>query len=279
MAQHTANLEWPDPVGAISAEKVSFAFGETTTIKDVSFQLRPGTALAIVGPSGCGKSTLCKLLLGIWPPTDGKIRIDGAELKTWDSEKLGAFFGYLPQDVDLFAGTVAENIARMKQVDPEKVVKAAQLAGVHELILKLPNGYDTPIGDYGQGLSGGQRQRIGLARALYGDPCVIVLDEPNSNLDEEGEIRLMHSLKRLKLAGKTIVLVAHRPSVLAVVDEIMVMQEGGTVSLYGPRAMIMQKMAVARQNPGIAARRQEFRSRPQVTVKMDRRNADELAAV
>ncbi len=252
----------PDPIGAISAEKVSFAFGETTTIKDVSFQLRPGTALAIVGPSGCGKSTLCKLLLGIW-----------------DSEKLGAFFGYLPQDVDLFAGTVAENIARMKQVDPEKVVKAAQLAGVHELILKLPNGYDTPIGDYGQGLSGGQRQRIGLARALYGDPCVIVLDEPNSNLDEEGEIRLMHSLKRLKLAGKTIVLVAHRPSVLAVVDEIMVLQEGGTVSMYGPRAMIMQKMAVARQNPGIAARRQEFRSRPQVTVKMDRRNADELAAV
>ncbi len=269
----------PDPVGAISAENVTFAFGETATIKDVSFQLRPGTALAIVGPSGCGKSTLCKLLLGIWPPTDGKIRIDGAELKTWDSEKLGAFFGYLPQDVDLFAGTVAENIARMKQVDPEKVVKAAQLAGVHELILKLPNGYDTPIGDYGQGLSGGQRQRIGLARALYGDPCVIVLDEPNSNLDEEGEIRLMHSLKRLKLAGKTIVLVAHRPSVLAVVDEIMVLQEGGTVSMYGPRAMIMQKMAVARQNPGIAARRQEFRSRPQVTVKMDRRNADELAAV
>ncbi len=156
----------------------------------------------------------------------------------------------------------------MKQVDPEKVVKAAQLAGVHELILKLPNGcYDTPIGDYGQGLSGGQRQRIGLARALYGDPCVIVLDEPNSNLDEEGEIRLMHSLKRLKLAGKTIVLVAHRPSVLAVVDEIMVLQEGGTVSMYGPSRYDNAKMAVARQNPGIAARRQEFRSRPQVTVK------------
>ena len=155
----------------------------------------------------------------------------------------------------------------MKQVDPEKVVKAAQLAGVHELILKLPNGCDTPSAITDRDCREDKDKELAFARALYGDPCVIVLDEPNSNLDEEGEIRLMHSLKRLKLAGKTIVLVAHRPSVLAVVDEIMVLQEGGTVSLYGPSRYDNAKMAVARQNPGIAARRQEFRSRPQVTVK------------
>ncbi len=197
-----------------------------------------------------------------------------------DSEKLGAFFRLLASGCWPFAGTVAENIARMKQVDPEKVVKAAQLAGVRRADTQTSQWLcDTPSVIMDRDCRE-DKDKNWPYKSLVRRSCVIVLDEPNSNLDEEGEIQLMHSLKRLKLAGKTIVLVAHRPSVLAVVDEIMVMQEGGTVSLcLAPRAMIMQKMAVARQNPGIAARRQEFRSRPQVTVKMDRRNADELAAV
>lgn len=273
--QAAERMTLPDPQGAVAVEDVSFSLGETGILKDISFQLRPGTALAVIGPSGSGKSTLCKLLLGIWPATSGKIRLDGADILSWDSERLGAFLGYLPQDVDLFAGTVAENIARMREVDAERVVKAAQFAGVHELILKLPKGYDTPIGDYGQGLSGGQRQRIGLARALYGDPCVVVLDEPNSNLDEEGEARLMHCLKRLKLAGRTVILVAHKPAVLAAMDEILVLREGGQIQLYGPRAFVMQKLATLR-NHQMASARPELR-RPQVSVSMEKRMADEQA--
>ena len=220
---------------------------------------------------------MCKLLLGIWPPASGKIRLDGADLASWNSEKLGAYLGYLPQDVDLFAGTVAENIARMGTLSPECVVKAAQLAGVHDLILKLPGGYDTPISDYGQGLSGGQRQRIGLARALYGDPCVVVLDEPNSNLDEEGEARLMHCVARLKQDKKTVIIVAHKPSVLAVADEILVLQQGGQTLFYGPRAFVMQKMAEMRRQSRNANLRQENPRKPQITVSMDKRGGNERA--
>lgn len=275
-AQTQEAMPLPVPHGAVAVEDMAFSLGETGILKDISFRVRPGTALAIIGPSGSGKSTLCKLLLGIWPASSGTIRLDGADIRSWDSEKLGAYLGYLPQDVDLFAGTVAENIARMGEVDAEQVVRAAQLAGVHELILKLPKGYDTPIGDYGQGLSGGQRQRIGLARALYGAPCVVVLDEPNSNLDEEGEARLMQCLKRLRLAGKTVILVAHKPAVLAAMDEILVLDEGGRIQLYGLRSFVLQKLATLRQPRGMGAGRAAL-LRPQVSVSMDPGKADERA--
>lgn len=252
--QHTLNnsgnaaqrMELPKPHGALTAEGVSFSVQERPLLQGVSFRLKPGTALAIIGPSASGKSTLCKLLLGVWPLGGGKVRLDGADLASWDSEQLGKHLGYLPQEVELFAGTVAENIARMGPVEPEQVVQAARLAGVHDLVLRLPQGYDTPIGDFGQALSGGQRQRIGLARALYGNPQVIILDEPNSNLDEEGEIRLMQCLTHLRQTGTTIVLVAHKPSLLAAADEILAMQQG-RVALYGPRDAVLQKMAEIRQ--------------------------------
>lgn len=261
-------MSLPTPRGELRVEGVAFTMNDAPLLEGVSLHLKPGTTLAIIGPSGSGKSTLCRLLLGIWPPSAGSIRLDGAELASWDSEQLGSFLGYLPQDVELFSGTVAENIARMGTVNAEQVVRAARLAGVHELILRLPGGYDTPIGEYGQGLSGGQRQSIGLARALYGDPCVLVLDEPNSNLDEEGETRLMQSLLRLRQEGKTIVLVAHKPAILAAADEILAFQLKGA-PLYGPRAVIMQKLESLRRQSAPAAQRPAVR-KPLVSISMNK---------
>lgn len=276
LAAHDAaeNMPLPAPRGDLHAESVSFAVGSTPILQGVSFHLRPGTALAVIGPSASGKSTLCKLLLGIWPLNGGSIRLDGADVATWESERLGNFLGYLPQDVDLFAGTVAENIARMGRVNSDQVVRAARLAGVHELILRLPAGYDTPVGEYGQGLSGGQRQRIGLARALYGDPRLIVLDEPNSNLDEEGELRLMQCLTRLWQEGRTVVLVAHKPAILAAVDEILVLQQGGSPLFYGPRHTVLQKMEELRRlsRRGSAPRQAAASRRPQISVSTNRRD-------
>lgn len=243
-------MDLPLPVGDLSAKGVTFSVAGRSILKGINFHLRPGTILAIIGPSASGKSTLCKVLLGIWPLSGGEIRLDGAELALWDSEKLGAFLGYLPQDIELFPGTIAENIARLKEVDAEEVVRAAQLAGVHELILHLPKGYDTQVGEFGEELSGGQRQRIGFARAVYGEPCLIVLDEPNSNLDEEGEARLLQSLARLKQLGKTVVLVAHKPSILSAADEIMFLKEG-QVMIYGPREAVLNKISdIRRQQNG-----------------------------
>ena len=261
-------MSLPTPRGELRVEGVAFAMNDAPLLEGVSLHLKPGTTLAIIGPSGSGKSTLCRLLLGIWPPSAGSIRLDGAELASWDSEQLGSFLGYLPQDVELFSGTVAENIARMGKVDAGQVLRAAQLAGVHELILRLPGGYDTPIGEYGQGLSGGQRQRIGLARALYGDPCMLVLDEPNSNLDEEGETRLMQSLLHLRQEGKTIVLVAHKPAILAAADEILAFQVKGA-PLYGPRAVILQKLESLRRQSAPAAQRPAVR-KPLVSISMNK---------
>ncbi|MDE7065435.1 MAG: type I secretion system permease/ATPase, partial [Desulfovibrionaceae bacterium] len=266
----------PVPKGELAAEDVSFSLQENPVLQHISFTLKPGTALAVIGPSASGKSTLCRLLMGIWPPASGKIRLDGADIASWDSETLGAFIGYLPQDVDLFSGTVAENIARMGKPDPERVVRAAQVAGVHELILRLPGGYDTPIGDFGQGLSGGQRQRIGLARALYGDPRVIILDEPNSNLDEEGEARLMQCLARLKRSSATVVIVAHRPSILAAVDEILVLDQG-SIQFYGPRELVKHQLAARyRQQKQAALQRQAQQHQPIVFQNVvNRRDANE----
>ena len=270
-------MSLPTPRGELSVEGVAFAMNDAPLLEGVSLHLKPGTTLAIIGPSGSGKSTLCRLLLGIWPPSAGSIRLDGAELSSWDSEQLGSFLGYLPQDVELFSGTVAENIARMGKVDAGQVLRAAQLAGVHELILRLPGGYDTPIGEYGQGLSGGQRQRIGLARALYGDPCVLVLDEPNSNLDEEGETRLMQSLLHLRQEGKTIVLVAHKPAILAAADEILAFQMKGA-PLYGPRAVILQKLESLRRQSAPAAQRPAVR-KPLVSISMNKDEKREIPSL
>lgn len=240
------SMELPDPVGELSTENLVFAANGRHIIKGVSFRLPAGQSLAIIGPSAAGKSTLCKLLLGIWTPTGGKVRIDRADIATWDSEKLGPFIGYLPQDVELFSGSIAENIARLGTVDSEKVIFAARLAGVHNMILSLPKGYDTQIGDQGAVLSGGQRQRIGLARALYNNPKVIVLDEPNSNLDEEGEACLLQAVQNLKQLHSTVVLVTHKPNILSLVDNIMLVQDG-QIALCGPRQEVLAKLASLQQ--------------------------------
>lgn len=246
------SMDLPAPAGELTAENLFLTINGRPLVRGVSFRLPAGQSLAIIGPSAAGKSTLCKLLLSIWAPTAGKVRIDRADIHSWDSEKLGPYIGYLPQDVELFAGSVAENIARMGDVDSQKVIAAAQMAGVHSMVLGLPKGYDTQIGEHGAALSGGQRQRIGLARALYGDPRLVVLDEPNSNLDEEGEQQLARAVLNLKQRNATVVLVTHKPSILNIVDNIIVMQEG-QIALSGPRQAVLEKLAAMRQQQEQAA--------------------------
>jgi ABC-type protease/lipase transport system fused ATPase/permease subunit len=265
----------PTPEGAISVEDLVFTVKEHEIIKGISFHLPAGQSLAIIGPSAAGKSTICKLLLGIWRPSSGVCRIDVADVLSWDSEALGPHIGYLPQDVELFSGSIAENIARLGEVHSEKVILAAKLAGVHSLVLQLPKGYDTPLGDQGLVLSGGQRQRIGLARALYGMPKVVVLDEPNSNLDEEGEAGLVQALLNLRQIKSTVILVTHKPSVLSVVDNIMVMQEG-RIALSGPQQEVLARLNAMRQQQEAAWREQEAERQRQAQAQ--RENTAEDAA-
>jgi ATP-binding cassette, subfamily C, bacterial exporter for protease/lipase len=201
-------------------------------LKGVSFSVPAGTIVAVIGPSASGKSTLARALVGVWAPLNGAVRLDGADVYKWDKSELGPWLGYLPQDVELFDGTIAENIARFGELDAEPIVAAAQHAGVHDLILRLPQGYDTPIGEGGAVLSGGQRQRIALARALFGDPMLLVLDEPNANLDEAGEAALLNALKYLKANKRTVFVVTHRPNMLNVADSVAVLA-GGTLQGYG----------------------------------------------
>ncbi|MDD4073842.1 MAG: type I secretion system permease/ATPase [Desulfobacterales bacterium] len=236
-----AGMDLPDPHGQLTAEHVTFVLQGTYILRDINFALQPGESLGLIGPSGAGKSTLCRLLLGIWPSSGGKVRLDGADIYTWDQEKLGPHIGYLPQDVELFTGTVADNIARLGEVDSEKVIAAARQAGVHELVLNFPQGYDTRIGEGGVVLSGGQRQRIGLARALYGGPRLVVLDEPNSNLDDEGEKALLNSWAQLKAQGSTLVVVSHKPALLSGVDKILMLR-AGQLAMFGPRDAVFQKL-------------------------------------
>ncbi|MEQ1890588.1 MAG: type I secretion system permease/ATPase [Alphaproteobacteria bacterium] len=233
-------MHLPAPLGNLQVEQAIVVPPGATVpaLKGVGFTVAAGDIVGIIGPSAAGKSTLARLLVGVWPPYAGKVRIDGADIMTWDRERLGPYIGYLPQDVELFEGTIAENIARFGEVVSEQVILAAQRAGVHELILKLPAGYDTQIGPGGQTLSGGQRQRVGLARALYGDPVVIVLDEPNSNLDNDGEAALARTVADLKTRKRTTLVITHRPSLLASVDYIMVMREG-MIEKFGPRDEIL----------------------------------------
>ena len=237
-------LTLPPPSGKVQIDKLVFVApqGKTPIIKRVSFEIAAGEVLGMVGPSASGKSTLCRLLCGIYPPTDGAVRLDGADLGQWSPETLGPHLGYLPQVVDIFPGTVAENIARMGKVDSEQVVAAAELAGVHDMIVRLPQGYDTPIGDGGVPLSGGQRQRVGLARAVFGQPKLVVLDEPNSNLDADGEAALMGTIAGLKAKGTTVIIVAHRPQILADADRLLVMRDG-EIALLGPRAEVLARIA------------------------------------
>jgi ABC-type protease/lipase transport system fused ATPase/permease subunit len=207
----------------------------------VSFALTPGEALGMVGPSASGKSTLARALLGIWPAHSGKVRLDGADIASWNREELGPHIGYLPQDIELFDGTIANNIARFSEAAAEDIVTAAKLAGVHEMILRLPNGYDTEIGGAGGMLSGGQRQRIGLARAVFRCPALVVLDEPNSNLDDQGERELVEALRRIKAEGCTVIVITHRTMVLQCVDKILVMKEGAAVS-FGPKDQVLANL-------------------------------------
>lgn len=236
------NMDLPDPVGEISCENLFFAAAGRPIIKGVSFRMGAGQSLAIIGPSAAGKSTLCKLLLNLWKPTAGKVRIDRADIQSWNPEKLGPFLGYLPQDVELFSGTVAENIARLGPIESDRVIRAARLAGAHNMVLALPQGYDTQIGESGNSLSGGQRQRIGLARALYGDPRIVVLDEPNANLDEEGDACLHQAILNLRQLKASVVIVTHKAQILGIVDNIMVMQDG-QIAMCGTRDDVLRDLA------------------------------------
>lgn len=238
-----ARMALPKPAGAVAVEGlVAVPPGaRLPALRGVTFALAAGEALGVVGPSAAGKSTLARLLVGAWPPYAGSVRLDGAALGDWDGEQLGPHLGYLPQDIELFDGTIAENIARFGAVDGEHVVLAAQRAGLHELILRLPQGYDTVIGEHGGVLSGGQRQRVGLARALYGDPSLVVLDEPNSNLDDAGEAALNAAVADLKARGKTVVLIAHRPNILLHMDRLLVLRDG-QVQTLGPRHEVLTQL-------------------------------------
>ncbi|SDH36752.1 type I secretion system permease/ATPase [Variovorax sp. OV700] len=240
----------PAPSGRLHAEGLVFrpSQGERMILAGVSLSLEPGESLAITGASGAGKSTLVRLLTGLWRPHAGVVRLDDVDIAQWPREELGPWLGYVPQDVELFAGTVADNIARLGEVDPDKVVQAAQRAGVHALILTLPEGYDTVVDNMGVMLSPGQRQRIALARALYGDPKLLVLDEPNSNLDGAGELALGEALKALR-GQVTVIVVTHRSALVQHMDKLMVL-EAGRVKQYGPVAEVMQTIRRAGQNPG-----------------------------
>ena len=229
------------PSGQISVKRLSFERNGYPILKDLAFDIDAGDAVAVIGPSAAGKSTLCRLLVGLMPPTEGEIRLDGSIIQHWDPVDLGPHIGYLPQNVELFSGTVKENIARMTIGDDKAVIEAAKLAHAHEMIQRLPDGYDTQIGEGSIGLSGGQRQRIGLARAVFGNPKLIVLDEPNSNLDQAGESALAAAIGELKARGASVIMVGHRPSTLSEATKILLLKDGET-QMYGRRDDVLSKL-------------------------------------
>ena len=249
LAQREEAMQLPIPEGALSVEGAFFAppspMGGAVayTLKGVSFALNPGDVLAIIGPSAAGKSSLVKLIVGVWKALQGSVRLDGADVYTWNREDFGKHIGYLPQDVELFSGNIKSNIARLQEdADPAAIVEAAKMTGAHDLILRLKNGYETDIGIGGANLSGGQRQRVGLARAFFGNPKLVVLDEPNANLDEVGEQALVGAIQAAKAKKITTIIVSHRPSILSSVDKILILQDG-TVAAFGTKEEIMSKFA------------------------------------
>jgi ABC-type protease/lipase transport system fused ATPase/permease subunit len=238
----------PAPTGRLVVQGMSAVPPNVAkpVLAELDFSLEPGQALAVVGPSASGKSSLAKLLVGVWKPVQGSVRLDGVELSDWNHDELGPRIGYVPQEIEFFDGTVAENIARLGDVDPEKVVTAAKLVGMHEAILAWPQGYDTILGDAGFAVSGGQRQRLAIARALYGDPAFVVLDEPNANLDEVGEQALIATLRHLRERGATVVVTTHRPRVIGIMDRMLVLKGGRQVGFGTPKDLFA---AVQRTQP------------------------------
>ncbi|WOF77571.1 type I secretion system permease/ATPase [Pseudomonas sp. FeN3W] len=257
-------MSLPAPEGHVLVENliVSAPGSKTPILKNISFAVPAGSVVGVIGPSASGKSTLARALLGVWAPQHGVVRLDGADINNWDKRELGPYVGYLPQDIELFEGSISENIARFREIEPDKVIQAAKAAGVHEMILQLPEGYDTVIGSDGVNLSGGQRQRVGLARAIYGSPRLIILDEPNSNLDEVGERALAMAIQQLKASGATVFIITHRTSILAQLDRLLVMSNGA-IGLYGPRDKVMAELnkqqasaqKIAQVTPGQSAAR------------------------
>ena len=250
---HTERLTLPDPEGKIEFENVVVVppLAQKPVLKGISFTINPGESVGIIGPSAAGKSTIAKTSVGVWRPVNGTVRIDGAAIDQYNMDELGQHIGYLPQDIELFEGTIAENISRFRSEDPQKIIEAAKLSGTHDLILQLPNGYETRVGPGGASLSGGQKQRIGLARAVYGMPKIVVLDEPNSNLDDAGEYALMMAMRILKQKGSTLVFITHRKNLLALADKIAVVKDG-MLSLYGPKDEV-----IAALNPAAAQQQSE----------------------
>ncbi len=234
----------PRPLGKLSVEGVNFAppGSQKLILSNINFAIDPGEVLGVIGPSGAGKSTLARLLIGIWRPNGGVVRLDGADVFSWERADFGRHVGYLPQDTELFAGTVRDNIARFRSdVTDEQVIEAAQLAGVHELVLRMAKGYDTEIGEVGAVLSAGQRQRVGLARAMLGRPAFVVLDEPNASLDAEGEEALMKAIDAMKANGATVVIISHKPGVFRAAEKMLVLRDG-RIELFGPREQVMARL-------------------------------------
>ena len=236
------------PTGALSLRNlVAVVPGrEQPILKNVSLEVPQGSVVVVLGPSGSGKSTLARCMIGIWPHMSGEVLLDERPITGWSRDELGPHLGYLPQDIELFEGSIAENIARFGQVDSTKVIEAARSAGLHDMILRFPKGYDTSIGEAGGLLSGGQRQRIGLARALYGQPKLVVLDEPNANLDDVGEAALVQAVQILKRQGSTVVLVTHRPGILAAADRVVILNNG-ELQANGPRDAVLAALRAAQQ--------------------------------
>lgn len=245
-------MKMPTPRGGLEVENLYVYLDGRLVVNGVSLEVAPGEAVAVIGPSAAGKSTLCRAIVGLAPIDDGVVRLDGVDMALWDKDELGPFVGYLPQDGGLFAGSVRENISRMREASDEAVIEAARLAHAHDMIARLPEGYETELGEGGLGLSGGQRQRLGLARAVFGTPPLIVLDEPNANLDQAGEAALAESILELKRRGSTLLIVGHRPSTIAQADKVLLLAEG-EVQAFGPRNEVLERMrevARAQTEPG-----------------------------